>query len=105
MAFKREIKKVLPNSELETLPLDNPVYQMPYGIKAVDYTEIVKAQDPTLNAPVLMGIKIDGQLAVVYSPFSLSNGWEQLGFAYNRGYSNEDALRLGVNVLSFALTH
>ncbi|HOD80331.1 MAG: hypothetical protein BWX88_03956 [Planctomycetes bacterium ADurb.Bin126] len=105
VAFKREIKKVLPNSELETLPLDNPVYQMPYGIKAVDYTEIVKAQDPTLNAPVLMGIKIDGQLAVVYSPFSLSNGWEQLGFAYNRGYSNEDALRLGVNVLSFALTH
>jgi len=105
VAFRREIKRVLPNSELETLPADSPVYQMPYAIKTVDYSGIVKAQDPTLNTPALQGIRIDAQLGVLYSPYSLANGWEQLGFAYNRGYSNEDSLRLGVNIFAYALTH
>jgi len=105
VAFRREIKRVLPNAELKTIPLDSPIYEMPNRIRAVGYTQVVKAQHPTLNAPVLEGITIDGQLAVIYSPLSLSNGWEQLGFAYNRGYSDTDALRLGVNILSYAMTH
>ena len=90
---------------LAPLPLDSAIYQTPYRIQAVDYTDLVRAQDPSLNAPVLFGISVDGQLAVIYSPFSLSNGWEQLAFAYNRGYSDADAIRLGVNILSYALTH
>jgi len=104
-AFRRELKKVLPNAKLETIPLESPIYQMPYKIKTVDYSEIVKAQDPGMNTPTLLGVKIDGQLAVVYSPYSVSNGWEQLGFAYNRGYADTDALRLGVNIFAYALTH
>jgi hypothetical protein len=42
---------------------------------------------------------------VIYSPVGLAAGWEQLGFAYNRGYSDADALRLGVNIIAYALTH
>jgi hypothetical protein len=104
-AFRREIQRVLPDAELAPLPLDSPLYQMPNRIGAVDYSPVVKAQNEELNAPVLEGIKIDGQLAVVYSPLSLSNGWEQLGFAYNRGYADADAIQIGVNILSYALTH
>jgi len=104
-AFRREIARVLPGRELERLDLKSPVYQMPYRIRAVDYTDLVKAQDASLNAPMLMGVKVDGQVAVVYSPLSLANGWEQMGFAYNRGYSDADALRIGVNLLAYALTH
>ena len=104
-AMRRELKRVLPESDLKTLPADAPVYQMPFAIQAVEYTPLVKAQNPKLNAAVLEGITIDGQLAVIYSPLSLSNGWEQLGFAYNRGYSDTDALRLGVNMLAYSLTH
>ena len=104
-AFRREIKRVLPKAELASIQPDAPIYQMPYKIRTVAYTDLVKSQNPSLNAPVLEGITIDGQLAVIYSPFSLSNGWEQLGFAYNRGYSDADALRLGINVLAYALTH
>jgi hypothetical protein len=104
-AFREQIARVLPKSELKVLPLDCPLYQMPNKIRTVDYTDLVKAQDPTLNAPSLEGITIDGQVGVVYSKHGLSNGWEQMGFAYNRGYGDADALRLGVNVLSYALTH
>ncbi len=48
---------------------------------------------------------IDGQLVVVYSQLSLSNGWEKLAFAYDRGYAPRDSLRLGVNIFAYALTH
>ncbi|MCD6303532.1 MAG: DUF4159 domain-containing protein [Planctomycetes bacterium] len=106
VAFRREIKRVLPEAELK--PLDSrtaPVFQMPFKITTVDYENLVKVQNPDLNVPVLEGIKIDGQLGVIYSPLSLSNGWEELSFAYNRGYACEDALRIGVNLLAYALTH
>ncbi|MBI5725284.1 MAG: DUF4159 domain-containing protein [Planctomycetes bacterium] len=104
-AFRREIKRVLPQGELAQLPLDSPLYQTPYKIRNVDYTDMVKAVDPSINAPILLGIQIEGQLGVIYSPLGLSCGWEQLGFAYNRGYSDSDSLRLGVNILAYALTH
>jgi len=104
-AFRREIKKVLPKSELTTLPLSSPIYQMPYKVRQVEYADLLKQQEPGLNAPTLQGITIDGQLAVIYSPLSLSNGWERLGFAYNRGYADDDAVRLGVNIFAYALTH
>ncbi len=104
-AFRREIKRVLPKATLKRLDLKSPAYQVPYRIAAVDYTDLVKAQQPSLNAPALEGITIDGQLGVIYSSFGLSTGWEQLGFAYNRGYSDADAIRLGVNVFAYALTH
>jgi len=105
VAFRRELQRVLPNAQLASLPLDSPLYQMPNKVRAVEYSPLVKAQNAGLNAPALEGIKIDGQLAVIYSPLSLANGWEQLGFAYNRGYADTDAIGIGVNILSYALTH
>ena len=104
-SFRREIRKVLPKGELKILPSDSPLYQMPYRISAVGYTDLVKASEPDLNTPRLEGIAINGQLAVIYSAFSLSNGWEQLTFAYNRGCLPGDSLRLGVNIFAYALTH
>ena len=78
---------------------------MPFRIGAVNYSPIVREQQPSLNSPVLEGAKIDGQWGVIYSQYSLSNGWEQLGFAYNRGYADADALRIGVNLFAYAMTH
>ncbi len=104
-AFRRELQRVLPESELKPLPLDSPVYQMPFAIRTVEYSDLVQARNPQLNTPVLEAIEIDGRPAVIYSPLGLACGWEQLGFAFNRGYRDLDALRLGVNLLAYAMTH
>ncbi len=104
-AFRRELKRVLPEGRLHALPLDSPVYQMPNEIRTVEYSAVVKAQNPDLHAPVLEGVDIRGQLGVIYSPLGLGSGWEQMGFAFNRGYSDADALKLGANLLTYALTH
>ena len=106
VAFRRELKRALPSSELKTVdPKTAPLFQMPFKVTTVDYENLVKVQNPGLNLPVLEGVTIDGQLAVIYSSLSLSNGWEQLKFAYNRGYASDDALRIGVNIFAYALTH
>ncbi len=104
-AFRREIGRVLPGAELKTVPLESPLFAAPFRIRAADYTDGVKAAEPQLNAPAMMGISIDGALAVIYTPYSLGNGWEQIPFPYNLGYADADALRLGVNILAYAVTH
>ena len=106
VAFRREIKRVLPQADLKPIdPRTSPLLQMPFKIQTVEYESLVKAQNPDLNVPALEGITIDGQLGVIYSPLSLANGWEQLKFAYNRGYASDDALRIGVNIFAYSLTH
>jgi hypothetical protein len=104
-AFRREILRVLPKNPMKGIELDSPVYQTPYEIKTVEYTDVVKATHPKLNIPTLEGIELDRQLSVIYSPLGFACGWEQLGFAYNNGYSDLDALRLGVNLFTYSLTH
>ncbi len=106
VAFRREIKRVLPQAELKPIePGKSPLFQMPFKIQTVTYEALVKARNPDLNVPAMEGISIDGQLGVIYSPLSLANGWEQLKFAYNRGYASDDSLRIGVNIFAYALTH
>jgi hypothetical protein len=102
-AFRREIKRVV-GADLKALPADSQVYQTPYKVQNVEYTDLVKSRENPIT-PALEGLTVDGQLAVVYSPYGLAAGWEQLGFAYNRGYADADSLRLGVNVLAYALMH
>lgn len=103
VAFRREFHRVL-GEELTVLDPTSEVFQTPHRISGVHYTPLVQAKNQ-INAPLLEGAIIDGHLAIIYSPLSLSNGWEQLGFAYNRGYSDGDALRLGVNIFAYALMH
>jgi len=105
VAFRREIGRVLPKAEFKLVEPDSPLFETPFKIRTVDYTEAVKAAEPDLNSPALLGITIDGSLAVVYSPYSLGNGWEQIDYPYNLGVCNSDALRLGVNILAYAVTH
>ena len=105
MAFRREIAKVLPESKLERLPADHPLLHCHYDIRTVDYTPRVREDFGPFDTPEVEGISIDGHLAVVYSRFDLGNGWEQFPHAYSYGLKDEDALKLGTNVIVYAVTH
>lgn len=105
MAFERELAKALPEHKLEPLPLDHPVYHSHYDINRVSYTPRVAEDFGGINAPSLSGIMLDGRLAVVYSRFDLGNGWEQFPHPYAYGYSDQDALAIGTNVIVSAVTH
>jgi hypothetical protein len=105
LAFQRELQKALPESRLEPLPHDHPIYHAHYDIDSVTYTPRVAEDYGTLHGPQLTGVTLDGRLAVVYSRFDLGNGWEQFPHPYTYGYSDKDALAIGTNVIVTAVTH
>ncbi len=104
-AFRREIKRVLPDKDLQPLPLTHPIYSSRAHIQAVNYTDMVRQARPNLTAPQLEGISLGGVVCVVYSKYDLGCGWENMVHPYSKGYSSRDALRLGMNVLVYAMTH
>jgi len=104
-AFRREIGRALPDDKLERLPADHPLYHCLHDIKQVEYTPRVHEDFGRFNTPEIEGLTLDGRLAVIYSRFDLGNGWEQFPHAYSYGLKEESSLKIGANVLVFAVTH
>jgi len=104
-AFRREIAKVLPEFNLEPIPLNHPLYGAALPIQQVSYTPFLNQLQPDLTTPRLEGISIGGALAVIYSKYDLGCGWEGQLHPYGKGYSSLDALRIGADCIVYALTH
>jgi hypothetical protein len=104
-AFRREMTKVLPKSGLKVLAAKHPIYSALVPISRVKYTPWVREQEPTLTAPTLEGVTNGGVLCVIYSRFGLGSQWDGLTRPYAKGYSHEDALKLGANIVTHAMTH
>jgi hypothetical protein len=105
LAFQREIARAITDAKLEPIPADHPLLHAHREIERVSYTPRVAEDFGNLSAPALQGLTLDGRLAVVYSRFDLGNGWEQFSHPYSYGYSDQDALAIGLNVLVSAMTH
>jgi hypothetical protein len=105
LAFRREIKRVLPDYRMNPLAADHPMYQVDYKIGEVGLSPLGKKYFPDLHRPFLEGIEINGRLGVIYSQLALANGWEGIEHPYSAGYDQTDALRLGVNIVIYNLTH
>ena len=106
-AFRREIARVLPDAKIEPLPPDSPVYSAAGGepVKEVAYSAMIRKNKPELTAPALEGITSGGELKVVYSKYGLGTGWQGEHCPYALCYEQKDALRLGLNVLVYAMSH
>ena len=105
-AFRREMKRVLPQQTLSLLPADHRIYSWPTRITAVQYTPAAtqKMKTPT-TAPLLEGITVNGHLAVVYSSHDLGCGWELKPHPYGVGYESRSAIQLGMNIMMYSTTH
>ncbi|HEV8606494.1 MAG TPA: DUF4159 domain-containing protein [Tepidisphaeraceae bacterium] len=104
-SFREEIKSIYKDHPLKTLPPDHPMFSFIFNTKQVDLSPLARQMFGPTTAPQLEVIEVDGTLPVIYSKLSLSAGWEQLPRAYNVGYADEDALKLGVNVLMYVVSH
>lgn len=104
-AFEAELKKLYPDKPLTDVPADHPMFKFVYDESHVRLSPLGDRLNPGVNTPQLKGIQVDGQWPVIYSPISLSAGWEQLPRAYNNGYSDQDSLRLGVDLFMYVVSH
>jgi hypothetical protein len=104
-AVRRELKKVLPDATLASLPPAHPVFNSLFKLTEAAYTPAASAARPALTRPYLEGITLNGDLKVIYSPIDLETGWQGLDPPLARAYQTDSALKLGVNIILYAMTH
>ncbi len=73
-------KELFPDSPLQELPADHPIFSGKVGvaIPTVTYSPAVQIESPSLSRPVLVGMVRDGHLALIYSPYGLAGGMDGL---------------------------
>jgi hypothetical protein len=105
VAFRREVALIYPDKSLKPLAIDHPLYNFLYDVRHVELAPLGQQLLPDVHSPRLEVIEQDGLFPVIYSPLSMSAGWEQLPRAYDKGYADADAMKLGVNVLMYVVSH
>ncbi|MGA2500016.1 MAG: DUF4159 domain-containing protein [Tepidisphaeraceae bacterium] len=104
-AFRDEIKQIYKDRQLKPLAANHPLFNFINDTRSVQLAPLAKTLFGNIAQPRLEVIEVDGMLPVIYSRLSMSAGWEQLPRAYNVGYADDDAVKLGVNVLMYVTSH
>ncbi|MEK7996563.1 MAG: DUF4159 domain-containing protein, partial [Planctomycetota bacterium] len=105
-AVRRELGRLLPAATLEPIPADHGLHGGLFDPSAVQYSPALARSKPELNnKPYLLGVTIDGDLRVIYSPYDVEAGWLEVHYPLMRGYESVSAQRLGMNVILYMMTH
>jgi hypothetical protein len=102
--IRAELKKVFPEKELVEVPFDHPIYNIQYDFP--NGLPAIHEHDPE-EAPKGYGLFDDsGRLMVFLSVESdLGDGWEPASVHNNPPEKRRAALRMGTNLLTYAMTH
>ena len=100
-AFRREIARVFPDRPLIDVPLTHPIYNIVYAFPR----GVPKIHEHDGKPARGFGIFIGDRLAVFYDYESdLGNGWEDPEVHKDPPELHEAALRMGVNLFTYAVT-
>lgn len=100
-SIRRELARLFPGEPLVEVPLDHPIYHIVYdfpkGLPKIHEHDGKPAQG--------FGIFLEGRLVVYYSYDSdLGDGWEDPEVHHDTPEAREAALRMGVNLFSYAVS-
>lgn len=101
-AIRREMKKVFPEQDFVEVPLDHPIYHIhfsfPDGLPKIHEHDGKPAEG--------LGLFHEGRLVVFYSYESdIGDGWEPEEVHNDPPEKRLAALRMGTNLLVYAMTH
>jgi hypothetical protein len=100
-SFRREIKRVFPDRPLVDVPHSHPIYHLVYDFE----NGPPKVHEHDGKPAKGMGIFIGNRLAVYYTySADLGNGWEDVGTYPDPPMLHEQAIRMGVNLFTYAVT-
>ncbi len=105
-SFRQMVQLLFPENALESIDENHALFQEPNDVRWMGVTpalmeELGQASIP----PRLETLRLEGNIAILYSPFGLAGGWELSPSPYARAYNPASALPLGVNILMHAITH
>jgi hypothetical protein len=96
-----EMKKVFPELDFVELPFDHPIYHQKYAFP----DGLPKIHEHDGKPSQGFGLIYEGRLVCFYSyECDLGNGWEDQSVHNDPEEKRQQALRMGANLLSFALT-
>ncbi|WP_026464115.1 DUF4159 domain-containing protein [Adhaeribacter aquaticus] len=99
---RAEMKKVFPELEFVKLPFNHPIYHQKYKFPK----GLPKIHEHDNKPPQGFGLIYQGRLVCFFSYESdLGNGWEDPEVYKDPIEKHEAALRMGANILSYALTN
>lgn len=101
--IRTELEKVFPDRELVELPFDHPIYHSPFPFP----DGLPKIHEHDGERPQGYGLFDDrGRVMVFYThETDLGDGWEPASVHDNSPEKRRAALRMGVNILTYAMTH
>ena len=114
--FHREIKRVFPNREPEEVPLEHEIFQIVYPLTEKPMIPSVNAywggyrseRSDATEAHYRGIFDDDGRImAFICHNTDLGDGWEREGIdrGYFEAYSERWAYPLGINIVTYAMTH
>jgi len=99
--IRLEMKKIFPELEFVQLPFDHPIYDQKFKFDK----GLPKIHEHDNKPPQGFGLIYEGKLVCFYSYESdLGNGWEDKRIHNDPEEVRLKALRMGANIISFALT-
>lgn len=97
-----EMKKVFPELEFIELPYSHPIYHQKYNFN----DGLPKIHEHDNKPPQGFGLIHEGKLVCFYTyECDLGNGWEDQDIYDDPESVRQEALKMGANILSFALTN
>jgi hypothetical protein len=101
-SFRREMKKVFPLSEWVELPSEHGIFHSHF-----DFSDgLPKIHEHDGKRPQALALFIEDRLAVLYTyEADLGDGWEDEAVHDNPPSKRLAALRMGVNIVVWALSH
>jgi hypothetical protein len=112
-SFRREMAAIFSDKPLQPIPPTDPIWTPKYNGSNLSQ---VKRREPSVRSgtdplkaavhegpPSLEGIKIEGRYRIIFSPYDISCALEKQDSLECAGYSREDAARIALNVLLYAL--
>jgi hypothetical protein len=101
-SFRREIRRVFPGKELVEIPFDHSIYHIYYRFPE----GLPKIHKHHGGPPRGYGIFHGERMLVFYSyNTDLGDGWEDPDVHDDPPEKREEALRMGVNIFLYAVTH
>jgi len=114
--FYRQIKRVFPDREPEEVPLEHEIFHIVYDLKEKPIIPSVhhylrgwRTERPDAQIAHYRGIFDDDRrlMAFICHNTDLGDGWEREGVdkGYFEEYSEPFAYPLGINIVTYAMTH
>jgi len=99
-AIRRELKKVFPDRELAELPFDHPIYHLLYDFSG----GLPKIHEHDNQPPQGFGLFHRGRLVLFYTyETNISDGWADPEVHEDPPEVREQAFRMGINILLYAM--